>query len=529
MAQTITTSKYIYSNRKNNIYNPTDIIEINIDRSNMFINTKEFYLVMNVVMESRQYKVCPSGRAGLNGMIRNLQVASGTGSVLESINNYGLLYSTKDFYESTISTENRKYLHEGKPNKTIIDDVSANQYVVPNLFTVGSTTPGSCFKNIEVCLPLYLSGCVSPHRDDIFPVLATMGLNLRIELADANTALTVLKAPIYYTSDSQNFPTGEYGGYSADQAYGLNEEATSGASVIYLKNANDLVSEDNDEEVKRILSANVAEPAHLFQNGQWINIGDGVHRITKVEMVEDDGEHHIKLTFTPTLGDDVAKNIVVFVSPDEQYNDASYHLSQVKVNVGIVETGSDYVNSTMNLIKSGKFVFDIFSFTDYSMNISGNSTQNTLKINCRNTRALSLLCVPQDAQSNSLIDETMKSDKNMPRDYQFSLYNNIIVPSKLVPLDKFNHDNQSLYNAMALREMEKALLACPNWSVASLKNPSQQFFVGRELAKPGYSYNCNSELALNINYLQVSALLMHNYLCHLRQLDCRIDGVLISY
>ena len=518
--QTVTTSKYIYSNRKNNIYNPTDIIEINIDRSNMFINTKEFYLAMDVQMQSKQYKVCPSGRAGLNAMIRNLQIASGTGSVLESINNYGLLYSTKDYYESTISTENRKYLHEGKPNKTHIDDESANQYVTPNLFS-----NSNCFKTVEVCLPLYLSGCVSPNRDDIFPVLATMGLNLRIELADANTALTVIKAPLYYTSNSQNFTTGENGGYQPNQAYGVAIEVEAGNSMIHLKNINDLVSEDDDENVHRILTADVDEPAHLFQIGQYINIGEDVHKVTEINMVA----KRIRLTFTPPLTNTVLKNEVVYVNPDAQYNDATYHLSNVKVNVGIVETGSDYVNSTMNLIKSGKFIFDIFSFTDYSMNISGNSTQNTLKINCRNTRALSLLCVPQDAQSNNLVDDSMVSDKNEPRDYQFSLYNNIIVPSKLVPLDKFNHENASLYNAMALREMEKSLLACPNWSVTSLKNPSQQFFVGRELAKPGYSYNCNSELALNINYNSVSALLMHNYLCHLRQLDCRLDGVMISY
>jgi hypothetical protein len=526
MSQTVTTSKYIYSNRKNNIYNPTDIIEINIDRSNMFINTKEFYLAMEVQMQSKQYKVCPSGRAGLNAMIRNLQIASGTGSVLESINNYGLLYSTKDYYESTISTENRKYLHEGKPNKIHIDDESANQYVTPNLFT-----NESCFKTIEVCLPLYLSGCVSPNRDDIFPVLATMGLNLRIELTDANTALTVIKAPVYYTSDGQNFTKGEYGGYSSDKAYGVAIEAGANDDSVHLKNINDLVSEDDDDTILRILSADVAEPAHLFQIGQYINIGeeqqpgDNVYKVTAVAM----DEGRIRLTFTPDLRYDIEKNDVVYVNPDAQYNDATYHLSNVKVNVGIVETGSDYVNSTMNLIKSGKFIFDIFSFTDYSMNISGNSTQNTLKINCRNTRALSLLCVPQDAQSNDLLEDSMIADKNTPRDYQFSLYNNVIVPSKLVPLDKFNHNNTSLYNAMALREMEKSLLACPNWSVSSLKNPSQQFFVGRELAKPGYSYNCNSELALNINYVSVNALLMHNYLCHLRQLDCRLDGVMISY
>lgn len=525
-----TGSKYIYTNRVNNIYRPTDIVEIDIDASNMFIDTKNTYLTMGVTMVSSQYKLCPSALAGCNGMFRTVEISSGTGKVLESIYHYGSLYAVRDYYESTVSLDNRKYLHEGKPNKAVIDSSSANQYVDPTIYDVvnGVAQPSQVQnKNVEVCLPLYLSGCLSPDRSDVFPCLATKGLQVRVELEDAQTSLNAIKAPLYQLNNGENFKTGEYGGYSDTTGYAVRTDLTSGEVNITLKSEKDVLTRLG---ISRILTDDVEKPAHLFLKGQKIYIGqENKYTIASVKTAVQDGVHLVTVTLTTGLLQDIEEDTNLYISVDNEDNNASYALSNVKMCVGVVQPTQEYINKCVQLIKAGQFKFDIFSFTDYGMNIASNSSQNTLKLNCRNTRALSILCISTDAQSNQITEDGLRPDKQEPASYNFSLYNNIIVPSKLVSLDKFNHENQNLYNALALREMEKSINACVGWNCNNLTGSSSCFFVGRELAKPGYSYNCMNELALNINYTSNSALLMHNFVCHLRLLDCRDDEVYVSY
>lgn len=519
-----TSSKYLYTMRKNNEYHESDVMEYNIPAENMLLNTKETYQVMIVKLASKQYKLCPDERAGLNGFIRNFQASSGTGQVVESIANYGILYANKDYYESSQSMDNRKYLHEGKPNKTVIDDSSACQYL-----DATESDPSKVYKTVEACLPFYLSGCLSPHRDKVFPNVALKGLNVRVELANAETALQAVKAPLYTAKDYQNFKTLTYGGYDSETGYAVLSNIEAGNDTLLLKNVTNVLSTES-EDFKRVLSADVSKPAHLFMVGQHVVVShvDGSEETYEIKTVTMD-QNNIALQFTTVLTEDVEEDDSVYVSTETQYNDLNFTLSNVRMNLGLVETQPQYIESMLRRVKAGTFQFDIFSFTDYGMNISSNSNNNSLKINCRNTRALSLISIPQSAKANSVLESSYTSDKNEPRDYNLSLYNNIIVPSKLVPLDKFNNANKALYNAVALREMEKALRACPGWSVNNLKNPCEQFFIGRQLATKGFSYNCNNELTLNINYNEVKALLMHNFICHLRRVDCRDDGVFISY
>ncbi len=515
----ITSSKYIYTLRKNNVYNENAVVELNIPMSNMLINTKDTYLVGTLKLKSTQYKLAPSQRAGLSGLIRNLTVSAGTGQVLESLNNYGFLYSIKDYYESSPSIEHRKQLHEGKPNSLRLSDTSANQYCNPK-------ANSNVHRTVEFCLPIYLSGCLSPERDDVFPCVATKGLSLKAELTNAETALNVIKAPVYETDDDQNFATGDYDGYSSSGGYAVLADVASGGYTISLKHTADTMIEG----VKRVLSANLANPAHVFQVGQYVyvkntNGDEESHQIKSISMGE---KNNIQLTFEESLSENVDEDAYVYVSTDAAHKDADYDLSNLRMNVGLVQPPPGYLDSIAKKIQKNQFSFDVKSYTDYGMNISNNSNNNSLKINCRNTRAKSIICVPQSSAANSILEDSYQSDKETPRDYNFQLYNNVVVLSKQAPLDKFNHSNKALYNAVALREMEKSLTGA-GWQVNNLKNPSQQWFVGRKLANDGYTYNCNNELTLNINYVEVNALLMHNFLVHLRRITCTDTGVDVSY
>ena len=78
--------------------------------------------------------------------------------MLETLDNYAFLQALKYRYESTESGDNLRYLHEGKPNKTVLDDSSCNQYVNAQAFT-------DHFKMVEVTAPsTYLAASVHSDR-----------------------------------------------------------------------------------------------------------------------------------------------------------------------------------------------------------------------------------------------------------------------------------------------------------------------------------------------------------------------------
>ena len=86
--------------------------------------------------------------------------------------------------------------------------------------------------------------------------------------------------------------------------------------------------------------------------------------------------------------------------------------------------------------------------------------------------------------------------------------------------------NLNSYNAVALREQMHALAAADIPVNNILKN-WKTFFIGRRLALPGYSYNMNreGEVRLNLNYTQTAALLLNNFVVHLRRIIVRPEGI----
>jgi hypothetical protein len=510
-------TKYIYTERKNNVYQASDVIEWNISPVDPIINTKDLYIAMEVTLQSSQYKVCPSFRSGLSGLIRVLTVSAGTGTVLESISNYGLIYGTRNYYENTDSLFFRKTMHEGQPLKTVLDDSSCNQYF-------DATASTDVYKKVEVILPLYLSGCLSPDRADPFINMATKGLNIKIDTETAISSLQIVQAPLYNVVNDIVVRTGTFGGYENDSGYCIYDVDSSNKYVI-LKNVNDPLPEDayTDPDIKFVLSANVEKPAHLFLVGQKIMIGNVQYEVKKIEIYDDgEGQYRIKLTTERDLNG-VSEDDVLFV--DATVVDANYNLANVRMNVNTILPTENVVNEIANKINKSNYSFNIFSFTDYPVNISANSKNNSLKVVCNNTMATGIICLPQNSLSNSLFEDSMKLDKQTPYSYNFLLYNSIAVPSKLVDLRKFNNTNTYLYNAVALREMHKALTSC-KWNVNNLLEPSNQFFVGRELAKRDYYYNCNNELTLNINYENIdNGVLMHCVICHERTIICTAGNV----
>ena len=530
----ITKSQYVYSERKNNVYKPQDTINFYLPGDTLpLINTKNTYLVFNLKMTGLQYKAAVSQKAGIYSLFRSITISTGDGAtVLETLDNYAFLQALKYYYEKTETKENLAVLHEGKPNKMYIDDSSCNQYLDATKFNSGynPAAPNSnhldVYKQLELVVPLYLSGLL--YRDSVLPNIALKGLRVKIELNPIETIMQVVTAPLYELDEGQNaLVSVDGGGYTASTGYAAYGNNADGQTALNLKNANDLVTGNN----QRVLSPAVDNPTHLFQIGQYLLV-DGHnenYRITNVSV----NNQRIILTLDQNLSAAVADDASVSIRTDTQWNDMSLEMSSVRFNVSVVMPPKGYLEGVVKQINAGKMNFDIVTYTDYARNVSTGSLSNRVPLNARNKRCKSLITIPEatsmDSITNDSFQPALKTGDNStlaPSQYQYFLYNGILVPDRPVSLNRVVAGN---YDAVWLRELMLGLKA-GNIDVNTVRDAYSHFALARRLSLPGYSYDAMGEMSMQLDFKTLGeSLLLHNYVIHLRQIKCKIDGIAVVY
>tara|TARA_Y100000114_G_scaffold88930_1_gene82439 strand:+ start:8167 stop:9789 length:1623 start_codon:yes stop_codon:yes gene_type:complete len=537
----VTKETIIYTERKNYTYQSEDEIQIYIPPSVALLNTKDCYLIANLKVTGK-LKACVSERAGAYALFRSVTIMSGDGQqVIETLDNYAIMQALQYYYSQAESINNLRTLHEGKPNKVTLGDTSCNQYVDAQSSVNNGVGASGCHNNIEVLLPLYLSGCLKPSRIKVFPNIALNGLRIKIQLNNAETSLQVVKAPLYeYDSILGVKKTGTFGGYTIKTGgYRLAAQANAGTNELTLKNT----SGDLQAGQNAILSADVEKPAHLFVIGQTLQIQTNdednpeEHVLSAVDIVtsvvDNKNTYNIKLTLATNLAQNAPDfgycNIKLDTDSGSKDQGLNFEFSQIRMNVGFVQPPPKYLQSVIKQIEAGKMNFDILTYTDFPVNVSANSNNNSLYINSRNNRGKALLSIPQGGEANSVAEDSFKPDRETVRDYQYILYK-VLTPDKRVNLNRFNLES---HNAQALREMMLALDAA-DIRVNNIKDSYEHFFIGRRLALPGYSYNCNrpqdGEIRLNVNYKEVGkSLMMHNFMVHLRQVQVQAGQINIVY
>lgn len=528
----------IYSQRKNNTYKSEDQIDIYIPPSLQVLNTKECYIVANLKM-SGKLKAFPGMRAGAYSLIRSIQIMTGDSStILETLDNYAIMQAMHYYYSQTDSVNNLRVLHEGKPSSDTIKDGVANQYIDP----AEGNLADKCFNNVEVVLPIYLSGCLRPDRLKVFPNVATKGLRIQIQLNNAESALQVLKAQMY----SYNVSTGlnevvepsetEHGGYEQATGFYIQQVGDDANGYVYLGNTDDLLENGGNALAGKYALTNVAdEPGHPFFVGQTVKTynADESETFTFTINQVDHANNRVKLVFDQELAENQTNVRVgdrLWIDITASGTDTDFALSNVRMNISYVESEDPKKPLTGDYAKemrSGGMNFSILTYTDYAVNISASSMNNSLYLNCRNSRAKSILSVPQKSHANDLAEDSFKPDRQKPKDYQYILYS-VLTPDRRVQLNRYNLDS---YNAIALREQMLALTAS-KIPLNSVKKPADHFFIGRRLALDGYTYNTNKEgeIRLNLNFEEISTgVLMHNFVVHLRKIRISENAVDVIY
>jgi len=527
--ETVCKSSIIYTERRGAKYGELDEINIYVPPSLAIINCKNTYISLRMkIADDSLLKLTPSGVAGIYGCFRDITISSGDGqTVLEQLDQYGLMSGLRQVYSENESLRNLRILHEGKPSSVVIGDTTGNQYV-----DASAQTGAAAFKTVECLLPLHLSGCLSPDRDTVFPNLATSGLRIRINLQEAQSALCTLTAPCYKAGVLSDKVETSFqgalreggGGYSSSYGYEVQSAIVGGAgATITLKKYGDDLSYDN-----HVLSADAADPAHLFLNGQTItlldNPGTGANTEDKViSGISVDGNNRIVLTCSANVANAYATGATVHIKVDSTTVPSvqNYEMTDVRMMVDYVIPPQGYMESVLGQVNKG-LQMDIRSYTNYGVNISSNSLTNSLYINARNTRGKAILSVPINSAQATYVEDSLVPDRNTIKNYQFILHK-ILAPDQLVSMNRYNLNS---YNAVAMREQQHAL-AAGDIPVNNILKNWKHFFIGRRLALPGYSYNMNreGEVRLNVNFNQTAALLLNNFVVHLRRIIVRPEGI----
>lgn len=395
-------------------YSPGNKVQFFIDASNKFIDGRECYLDFNVRLS------LPSGgvptRLQLDRctstLIKNIRIYDGSRSqLLEEISDYASYVAVKYDYDKDATLENLRGLMEGCPTATIdnrgtkgttktpMANTVHNPYV-PRINSVTADTDfaSSDFLNAKITLPLHTG--IFADSSTIFPVMMTSGLYMEIDLNDAENVIKQYDSVLRDVRTPLNPHFHSLNGSSAPDDW---DNGTS-SNEFYVSEANSI---DSGAAVSKFpfVVGETFKFCKSDNNGQDSSF-DGVLTISDINYSNSakGGDGLVKVTTTAARsnnGSDVESGDWVMYSTavaDAASYDASYEISNMNIVISQVELDPQYEAGMLAKVREGKAIeFDIYSATNYKHSILASDRQTTFQIFSNNSRAKSLLVIPQDS------------------------------------------------------------------------------------------------------------------------------------
>ena len=569
-------------------YLPGQQINIEIPADLSLLASQETFLRCRVLMKSGDVPVRCGLRSGYN-LIDRIDVMTGANQTrLETLENVAGFMSVRNAYNSDLSRDNIMKLQEGYC--PTIDTSILTQYY-DNLSTpaeVGTDNDaGFEFKLVELVLPIYMSGILSSKQ--IYPLVASDGLNLRITLNTAERAIeaftaygfedntggimpngTLLPAnPDLLTNASNNFgsdgtdATAPATGGGMRRHYDLKTAIPAGGagfSTFVLSRADQagLLGRGVNamDQVAICPGQTILMEETLGGAGLWLNIG----KVQKIEVLAPANEIQITLDapFVPANAINAHAKICCRMmginyplAAGGQLSGAdvlfkpTFEVQDVEMVCGIVSAPADYLEGLARATTSDRGVrFEYETPSLYRLN-DEKAPQNSILVPLIESRANSLApIVPLPTDNPTIVVNTFGSVQDNLTAYQF-LFGSRLVPDLEVETNRTGSNwygavagsgNPTAYlsglssgswNSIQVEELEKALERC-GMEVKDLSRTWDQFTIGRRLSIEGHSMNTReNEVRLNLRY-QTSPeknKLWYAYNHHIRTLICKADGM----
>ena len=511
-----------------------------------FIDPRETYLKYQFVLSGRGQYV-PDHRAGFHSLYRDFRIQDGTASTtLEEVQDYNVLTASWWGYTANKSIQDKRDLMEGR---------SASSLPTAQLFfgdkgtwnnVGGQVNTSFTRKQVEALHPLY-SGILS--GDKVFPVIATQGLRLTMNLDQRNRSLECVAGG--FGASNASFMESKFDKAAtndqkaaADSAFNIvivgvaaNLSGTAGGGIV---NRNAAPFDNNP--------CDIGDQIYISDNAD----GGNEESLGIITGFGEDADEDLTIFYIPNRANGVglalphpAGSRVFFKQADREsvmtlanvpaanvVNNVpiGYKIKDLELVASVVSPPEQYVSRLMKQIASGQGLsMDIKTFTNYRVNLTTLNGLTNQLIPATQQRAYSIMSVPlANADQNNALVSSFQGDTEGQENYQY-VYGGHLIPDRPVALQRYTQTIPKT-EALHLIELEKALVNC-GYVVRNLQRVPERFLIARGFSKYGQVFNLQPrDLSLRVEYSNnTSEKLYEHFVCALRRININSQGVNVMF
>ena len=569
-------------------YSPGQKVQIFVDPSTKFMDGRETYLEFNLKLSLPTGAGVRPTRLQLDKcsstIIRNIRIYDGTrGNLLEEISNYDSYVSVKYDYDKDANVENVRALREAclvrttdhrgtlGTTQTPMANTTTNPFFKKTSGNQTTTFTDSDFLTAKVCLPLHTG--IFAGSKTIFPLMLTSGLYMELDLNEADDIIKQLDSVSRDRRTPLNPVFHSLNGSDAPNDWGTNASSTS----FFIDTDNNLDGPSAVQKFPFVVGEtfNFCEFNNNGEKGTFTNLSGDPMVITEINLSTGaNASAGLIQVVTSHLQENAGASAIdgtycmysTAVADASSY-DVSYVMSNVNLVVSQVHLDPSYEAGMLAKVREGRAIeFDIDTLTNYKHSILASDRQTTFQIFANNSRARSLLIVPQDSSvynsatkvsasgtyvikgtNYSSTDTATKDLQDICLASNRSAYTGICdelssiqyvidgtrVPSREISTKKIATKNS--IDAFHLFELEKTLdsAGIPPKSFSAFMD---NFVFGRSFSAGGQSGAMDlrgKDLAVVLKYQTATAptknKLFNSYIFHLRRLVVRESGVEVVF
>ena len=528
-------------------------IKFNIPSYLGFIDPRETYLKFKITMSGRG-KPKPDPRGGCHSLISSFVIQDGSGSqTLEEIQDYNCLVNTWWDYSSNKSINDKRDMYEGR-SASKNQDAQLYYGSAPAPTATGFESGYSSIKQPEILLSLN-SGILGGSK--VFPVVATKGLKMSINLARLQHALTLDQGNAGM-ADTLSLHTGNNWcrpKAGADKPDDSDEKA--GITSVFT-----IALHGSPGAGFGVNLNNAPFNNNPFEVGDrfYISEADGTNEnslgiITGFQL---DGDGNVVVQYCPERATgaklpfiyaDTARLYVkneervrgltytAFTDPATQKNNTpwGYKIEDLELICSVISPPEVYINKLMAQVNSSEGLqLDIKSYHTYRENISLlNGLYNNF-IPASETRAYSILSVP--VYNTNLGDNTTSTWRggcDGIQNYQY-IFGGQQIPDRVIDMRRYSPNTGQKVEALHLIELEKSLVNC-GISVRDIQRVPERFLIGRGFSKYNQVFDLSKrDLSLRLEYSGLTDdgsgdKTMYNFVCHLKRVVINANGLQVIW
>lgn len=545
------TSNVRINERRNTTYKQGDTLQFYIDGStvpmldptNTFIRcnlvigqkgvqTTPAYAVGDEAVTSHMFPYTLNPKIGGESLVKQLTIKTMDDTILEQVQAANVLCRVLANTTQNDVMNNLKRLYGGADTMQVRELNTLSERTQNN----DANTQNN--KEIEVLIPLSVSGILGGKNREPVPIAALGGLIVEVLLED-----DVWKCVRFQGDTPMSDPQGvefrddkdeqnKVLGYEAASAYAiqaLSPALDSNAVVTFtLQNAADAPA--GATRTIANVSTNQLALQTPFYNGQTIVIGASTGNIEAVVSKIDSAGGRLRVTIPAT---DFTGNTTAQPSVHVKYDAAGVgkpdlNLSNVELICGVADASGKQLEALGRAVSGGGgYQYSYPSFGHFGVNLSANSLRTSSYIPANYRQAVMILSAWENiSEATSPLKDNLcppLDTSTKPLSYNF-IINNLLVPTREVDLSRYNNNRTQPggFSQVHIKQLTDAL-HCGGYVTRDLSDVDGCLAIGQCLAPRPHTFDMSGsegETRININFdgTQTRSLLLHNFVHHIKTL-----------